>query len=151
MRTPSSPRCTRRAAFGTMKGMRSRTVAATVVVVVLVALTGCTRQQTAFDGVARAACETKVGPAIVAWWRDEYGMTPWKVVDTRSTGVEQGPAGQSGTASASVTGESSVQREERGTVTEPVAWSCSAQTSADDPSTVTATIQEVTLRSRGRS
>lgn len=134
-----------------MKGMRSRTVAATVVVVVLVALTGCTRQQTAFDGVARAACETKVGPAIVAWWRDEYGMTPWKVVDTRSTGVEKSPAGQSGTASASVTGESSVQREERGTVTEPVAWSCSAQTSADDPSTVTATIQEVTLRSRGRS
>ncbi|MCL9665845.1 hypothetical protein L2091_11480 [Curtobacterium albidum] len=126
--------------------MRSWTVAATAVVVVLVALTGCTRQQTAFDGVARAACETKVVPTIVAWWRDEYGMTPWKVVDTRSTGVEQGAGGPSGAASASVTGESSVQREERGTATERVAWSCSVQTSADDPSTVTATIQEITLR-----
>ncbi|KTR48651.1 hypothetical protein NS359_14570 [Curtobacterium oceanosedimentum] len=128
------------------EGMRSRTVAATAVVVVLVALTGCTRQQTAFDGVARAACETKVGPAIVAWWRDEYGMTPWKVVDTRSTGVEQGAGGRGGAASASVVGESAVQRDERGPVTQPVAWSCSVQTSADDPSSVSATIQEITLR-----
>ncbi|QCR44212.1 hypothetical protein C1N91_12470 [Curtobacterium sp. SGAir0471] len=131
--------------------MRSRTVAATAVVVLLVALTGCTRQQTAFDGVARAACETKAGPAIVAWWRDEYGMTPWKVVDTHSTGVEQGAGGSSGAASASVTGESSVQREERGTASETIEWSCSVQTSADDPSTVSATIQEITLRSRDRS
>lgn len=126
--------------------MRSRTVAATAVVVVLVALTGCTGQQTSFDGVARAACEKKVGPAIVAWWRDEYGMTPWKVVDTRSTGVEQGQGGPSGAAVASVTGESSVQREEQGTVTEVIEWSCSAQTSADDPASVSATIREITLR-----
>ncbi len=131
--------------------MRTRTVAATAVVVVLVALTGCTRQQTSFDGVARAACETKVGPAIVAWWRDEYGMTPWKVVDTRSTGVEQGEGGPSGAASVSVTGESSVQREEHGATTKPVEWSCSVQTSADDPSAVSLTIREITLRPRGRS
>ncbi|MET3638224.1 hypothetical protein [Curtobacterium oceanosedimentum] len=131
--------------------MRTRTVAATAVVVVLVALTGCTRQQTAFDGVARAACETKVGPAIVAWWRDEYGTTPWKVVDTRSTSVERGQGGPSEMATASVTGESSVQREEHGVTTKPVEWSCSVQTSADDPSAVSATIREITLRPRGRS
>lgn len=126
--------------------MRTRTVAATAVVVVLVALTGCTRQQTSFDGVARAACETKVGPAIVAWWRDEYGMTPWKVVDTRSTGVEQGEGAPGGVASASVTGESSVQREEHGATTKPVEWSCAVQTSAEDPSTVSVAIREITLR-----
>ncbi|AIV40706.1 MULTISPECIES: hypothetical protein [unclassified Curtobacterium] len=125
--------------------MRTRTVAATAVVVVLVALTGCTKQQTSFDGVARAACETRVGPAIVAWWRDQYGTTPWKVVDTRSTGVEQRSSGPSGVTVAAVTGESSVRREEHGTATEPVEWSCSAQTTADDPSTVSATIREITL------
>ncbi|MDT0210944.1 hypothetical protein [Curtobacterium sp. BRD11] len=126
--------------------MRTRTVAATAVVVALVVLTGRTQQQTSFDGVARAACETRVGPAIVAWWRDGYGMTPWKVVDTRSTSVEDGPGGSDEVTTVIVTGESSVQRVEDGEATEPVEWSCSAQTRADDPTTVSATIREITLR-----
>lgn len=124
--------------------MRSRTVAATAVVVVLVALTGCTGQQTSFDGVAQAACEKKVGPAIVMWWRDGYGATPWKVVDTHSTAVEKGPGDSSGATSVTVTGRSSVQREEHGKAAEPVVWSCSARTTADDPSSVSATIREIT-------
>ncbi|MFJ6170593.1 hypothetical protein [Curtobacterium sp. NPDC092190] len=124
--------------------MRTRTVAATAVVVVLVALTGCTQQQTSFDGVARAACETRVGPAIVAWWRDQYGTTPWKVVDTRSTAIEQGRGDPPGATAVTVTGRSSVQREEHGKAAEPVVWSCSARTTADDPSSVSATIREIT-------
>lgn len=126
-------------------GMRTSTVAATAVVVVLVALTGCTQQQTSFDGVARAACEAKIGPAIVAWWRDGYGQTPWKVVDTRTTAVEDGPGTSDDATAVTVSGTSSVQREEDGKATEPVEWSCAAQTSADDPSTVSATIREITL------
>ncbi len=92
---------------------------------------------------AQAACEKRVGPAIVAWWRDEYGVTPWKVSHTRSTGVEQGAGDAS---AASVSGESSVQRDEHGAATVGVLWSCSARTAADDPSTVSATIREITLR-----
>ncbi|MDP9735048.1 hypothetical protein [Curtobacterium sp. 260] len=73
-------------------------------------------------------------------------MTPWKIVDTRSTSVEDGPGGSDEVTTVIVTGESSVQRVEDGEATEPVEWSCSAQTRADDPTAVSATIQEITLR-----
>ncbi|MDM7890709.1 hypothetical protein [Curtobacterium caseinilyticum] len=125
--------------------MRTRIVAATAAAFVLVALAGCT-QPSPLRGVAQAACEKKVGPAIVVWWRDQYGETPWKVLDVHSTDVEQESGSPSGAAVFSVSGESSVQRDEDRTATEAVRWSCSAQTRVDDSTSVEASIQEVAFR-----
>lgn len=128
------------------EGMRTRTAAAAAAAaIVLVALTGCT-PPSPFQGVARAACEKKVGPAVVVWWRDQYAQTPWKVVDTHTTGIEQRSGQPSGTTVFSVSGESAVQREERGSATDRLRWSCSARTTVDDPSTVSASVLEIRFR-----
>ncbi|MGW8430380.1 hypothetical protein [Curtobacterium citreum] len=129
---------------------RIRTAAGTSVALALgafvsVGLTGCTQPDDAVQGVARAACEQRMGPAIVAWWRDQYDETPWKVVDTRGSGVQEASDSSSAATVLDVSGTSSVQRDEVGQRT-AVRWSCEARYSSADPQTVTATVEEITLR-----
>ncbi|QKS21012.1 hypothetical protein HUN58_14745 [Curtobacterium sp. Csp1] len=127
--------------------MGTRITTAAAVALALVALTGCTQQPTsASQGAVKAACEKKVGPSVVAWWRDQYDETPWKVIDTHSLGIEKGSESTADATVFYVSGESSVQREETGNMAEAVRWSCFAQYTADDPQTVSASIREIRPR-----
>lgn len=120
-------------------------VALALGVLASVGLSGCTQPDDAVQGVARATCEQRMGPAIVAWWRDQYDETPWKVVDTRGSGVEEASDSSSPATVLDVSGTSSVQRDEVGERT-GVRWSCAVRYSSADPQTVTATVEEITLR-----
>lgn len=88
-------------------------------------LTGCAAQGPSEDDY-KSACEAKVSAGVTHWWEDQYGESPWDVVDAKSISVKRGTEAET---AYYVSGSATVRPDHRNTTTEPIRWSCFAQPS----------------------
>jgi hypothetical protein len=115
---------------------------ALVIVAVSVLATGCS-QSSAYKPF-ETACESRVGPAVVAEWQKTHDDAPWNVTRIVSTKAKEGSESSSESKVVYVSGTAAVAVEESGDDTRKVSWSCFSQRPAGS-SKVFAAIRSVSI------
>jgi hypothetical protein len=116
--------------------------AALVVAAASVLVTGCS--QSSDYKAFKTACESQVGPAVVAEWQKAHDdSAPWNVTRIVSTKAKEGSESSSESKVVYVSGTAAVAVDESGDDARKVSWSCFSQR-PEGSTTVSAAVRSVT-------